>query len=344
MRLIINSSLNYGENEDEFIFLFPSEMKYLKIKGSDIIRKVFEIVRKNKDYQSIVNEIKKMENRSKVMAMLKFFIKKKIIIEYIEEINDVRYGNQIEYLISKKDDVNLGINLQEQITNFKVMIIGAGAIGSNLAVLLATSGVNSIEVIDGDIVELSNLTRQFFYTENDALTKVHKVDSLGKFINRLNSQVNYFGTAEFVEKNYTLKNEKPQLIIQTADNPFGKLDQFINQVAVTNNIPVLYVHSNLVGPFVSDKTNSCFNCFELWINNDSNGMYQELVNNFSPDCNPKYPSISHGSLIISSVLFEYIVEFIEYSNIHSLEKNIYDVKNKEYILLKECSNCEKNRR
>ncbi len=49
----------------------------------------------------------------------------------------------------------------------RVLLIGAGGLGTPIARVLAQSGVGLIEVMDDDVVELSNLHRQLLYCEND---------------------------------------------------------------------------------------------------------------------------------------------------------------------------------
>ncbi len=49
----------------------------------------------------------------------------------------------------------------------RVLVAGAGGIGTSIALLLARSGVGHITVIDRDVVEESNLNRQFLYTPDD---------------------------------------------------------------------------------------------------------------------------------------------------------------------------------
>lgn len=42
-----------------------------------------------------------------------------------------------------------------------------GAVGSHIAVIAAASGIKNITLVDGDIIDESNLVRQIYYKEND---------------------------------------------------------------------------------------------------------------------------------------------------------------------------------
>lgn len=57
----------------------------------------------------------------------------------------------------------------------KIGIAGAGGIGSNVAVHLVRSGIESIKIIDFDKVEKSNLNRQFYFYDQIGMYKSEAV-------------------------------------------------------------------------------------------------------------------------------------------------------------------------
>ena len=56
---------------------------------------------------------------------------------------------------------------QKKIMETKVLIIGAGGLGSPIGLYLAAAGIGRIGIIDGDVVDLSNLQRQVFHHTAD---------------------------------------------------------------------------------------------------------------------------------------------------------------------------------
>ena len=71
-----------------------------------------------------------------------------------------RYSRQI---ILKK----IGIIGQKKLLKSSVLIVGAGGLGSPVAIYLSALGIGKIGIIDNDKVEISNLARQIIFTSND---------------------------------------------------------------------------------------------------------------------------------------------------------------------------------
>jgi molybdopterin/thiamine biosynthesis adenylyltransferase len=83
---------------------------------------------------------------------------------------------------------DIGVEGQEKISRGKVLVVGAGGLGAPVAFYLAAAGVGTIGIIDGDMVDLSNLQRQIIHFTQDVGKP--KVISAGEKINRLNPDVN----------------------------------------------------------------------------------------------------------------------------------------------------------
>ena len=71
----------------------------------------------------------------------------------------------------------IGDEGQKKLLKSKVLIIGAGGLGSPVALYLAAAGVGTIGIADADLVDLSNLQRQIIHNTKRAGTKDYWVGS-----------------------------------------------------------------------------------------------------------------------------------------------------------------------
>ncbi len=76
---------------------------------------------------------------------------------------------------------------QQRLKAARVLLIGAGGLGSPLIAYLAAAGVGTIGVVDDDVVSLSNLQRQIVH--DTAYIGMPKVDSAREAVSRLNPHV-----------------------------------------------------------------------------------------------------------------------------------------------------------
>jgi molybdopterin/thiamine biosynthesis adenylyltransferase/rhodanese-related sulfurtransferase len=82
----------------------------------------------------------------------------------------------------------VGTEGQEKLLDAKVLLLGAGGLGSPAALYLAAAGVGTLGIVDDDTVDLSNLQRQVIHTSDRV--GMPKVDSAEQTIHALNPDVN----------------------------------------------------------------------------------------------------------------------------------------------------------
>ena len=73
--------------------------------------------------------------------------------------------------------------ISEKLKEAKVCILGLGGLGSNVAVLLARSGIGSLKLVDFDTVEASNLNRQQYRISHIGIKKTEAMKSIIREIN-----------------------------------------------------------------------------------------------------------------------------------------------------------------
>jgi sulfur-carrier protein adenylyltransferase/sulfurtransferase len=82
----------------------------------------------------------------------------------------------------------IGAEGQQKLLDAKVLLLGAGGLGSPTALYLAAAGVGTLGIVDDDVVDLSNLQRQVIHSTERV--GVPKVDSAEESIRALNPDVN----------------------------------------------------------------------------------------------------------------------------------------------------------
>ena len=91
----------------------------------------------------------------------------------------------------------IGIEGQQRLLDAHVLMIGAGGLGSPVALYLASAGVGTLSICDGDVVDLTNLQRQIVHRE--AAVGRPKVESARDTLLAINPRVNINAIPERVD-------------------------------------------------------------------------------------------------------------------------------------------------
>ncbi|KAI1476715.1 adenylyltransferase [Daldinia eschscholtzii] len=125
-----------------------------------------------------------------------------------------RYGRQLIL-------PTVGINGQLRLKSAAVLIVGAGGLGCPAAAYLAGAGVGTLGVVDGDIVEVSNLHRQIAHSTSRV--NMLKVDSLIEYCRGLNPNVSYVAHREHLTpQNSEAIVSKYDLVLDCTDHPTSR--------------------------------------------------------------------------------------------------------------------------
>ena len=131
----------------------------------------------------------------------------------------------------------IGQEGQEKLKRSRVVIAGAGGLGSPIAIYLTAAGIGMIRMIDHDRVTLSNLNRQILHWEEDIGRK--KVDSARTKLRSLNSAVEIEAIAETVtEGNVSQLVNGFDVIVDAMDNLPTRY--ILNRCAIQKNIPFFH--------------------------------------------------------------------------------------------------------
>ena len=149
----------------------------------------------------------------------------------------------------------------EKLEKSKISIIGIGGIGCPLAIYLVSSGLKYIQLIDGDIIEKSNLNRQILFTSDDIGQK--KVTIAKKKLLKINPNCQIKIIDENLNKSNINNLCNSSIIIDTSDS--WETMKIVNEYCVKESVPL--VSSSVVGfdvevAIFENKKNHhlCLNC------------------------------------------------------------------------------------
>ena len=110
-----------------------------------------------------------------------------------------------------------GMEAQRQLIGSKVLIVGAGGLGSPASMYLAAAGVGTIALMDGDFVSLTNLQRQVLY--NTADVGRFKIDVAEERLKAMNPDINIIKHATYLNEDNALDIIKDyDFVVEGTDN------------------------------------------------------------------------------------------------------------------------------
>ncbi len=125
---------------------------------------------------------------------------------------------------------------QEKLNQSRVLIVGAGGLGSPIALYLAASGVGNLIICDSDRVDLTNLQRQIIHDSSSI--GLAKVLSAKQTLTRINPEVNVITIQEQVDATKLLQLATGvDAVVDASDNFSTRYD--INQACVTQKKPLI---------------------------------------------------------------------------------------------------------
>ncbi len=130
----------------------------------------------------------------------------------------------------------IGIEAQQRLMQSTVLVIGAGGLGSPVAMYLAAAGIGHLVIADGDLVDLTNLQRQIMHTTERVGHS--KVSSAAQTLFALNAEIKITSIAQRLSG--TALQElvaSAQVVVDCTDN-FATRHE-INRACVTASIPLV---------------------------------------------------------------------------------------------------------
>lgn len=173
------------------------------------------------------------------------------------EFNDEQVIRYARHIILNE----VGVEGQKKIRDAKVLVIGAGGLGSPLIYYLAAAGVGKLGIVENDVVDLSNLQRQILHDSNHL--GVHKGESAKEKVNALNPDVEVVLYKTFIDETNAMDIIKDYDIV--ADGTDNFQSRFlINDACYLLNKPLVHGavlrFEGQVSVFVPGENNPCYRC------------------------------------------------------------------------------------
>jgi bacteriocin biosynthesis cyclodehydratase domain-containing protein len=145
----------------------------------------------------------------------------------------------------------------------RVLLVGVGSLGSWTLYHLASNAIAEIHGVDGDRVELSNLSRQIVYRTEDVGQP--KVAAAQRAVAAYTDASRFVGHDQFVDSERSaralVETLAPDLVILTADTPRLRIGPWFAEACVANATPLLRANALGVGPlWVPGQGTACPQC------------------------------------------------------------------------------------
>jgi adenylyltransferase/sulfurtransferase len=130
-----------------------------------------------------------------------------------------------------------GEEAQERLASARVVIVGAGGLGCPVALYLAAAGVGEVRLVDGDVVDRTNLNRQVPHGDRDIGRA--KVDSAAAKPRAQNPDITVVATYAAVDDgNAAALVGGADLIVDATDN--YRVRYTLNRVALDARVPLIH--------------------------------------------------------------------------------------------------------
>jgi hypothetical protein len=251
-------------------------------------------------------------------------------IDHSATVNEEYFSRQTAFWKLFEDNSISAYELNENIRNSSIFVIGLGGFGTWITLLSALIGIKRISAIDFDKVELSNLSRQIIYTEQDVGLK--KTEVAKKIFDTKFKQVNFNAIdlrINYYEDLLPLINEVDLVFL-----PFGFPEKSSLENSLTKqvliacekkNVPCVILGNSIIGPLLTDQHTKRFEKIyqpeNIWLSKSNilNNKMEKFQAAFTPrlalnsslaiwECS-KYLSRSHQCYIVNTALYSDTINY-----------------------------------
>jgi len=125
----------------------------------------------------------------------------------------------------------------QNLKNSKVLVVGVGGVGSFAAEFLARAGVGNLTIVDGDVVDITNINRQL--PALHSTVGMSKIEVVGNRLMDINPELNLTKVQEFLspERAFEIVNSEYDYVLDCIDSVTPKLNLIIG--AKRNRVKII---------------------------------------------------------------------------------------------------------
>jgi bacteriocin biosynthesis cyclodehydratase domain-containing protein len=191
-----------------------------------------------------------------------------------------RHDRQLRYLSEVGDPAVAPSEYQRRLREARVVMLGAGGLGSWASYALMCCGIGELMLVDHDRVEESNFNRQILYRERD-VGRV-KVDAAAEALRAFDSECEVVPVQQRIESVADARAlvGGAGVVVNSADWPAHDIERWVNAACFDAGVPFITLsHSppvGRVGPMYVPGETGCFECQEATYR-ERYPLYDELV-------------------------------------------------------------------
>ena len=251
------------ESEDIYQVVFTSTRRIKRFRVDNLTKDLINSVKLENNLDEIYKKMNERYNSSQVSLCLNALEKEGILERYDLEESDSRYIRQIAFINELTSSWDEAINLQRKIQDSTVGVFGVGGIGTWIVNGLHQIGVGKIRITDPDIVNVSNLNRQLFFSS----------EHIGKYkVEVIKEKLPDASISSWKRKVSSGENLEDivvgcDFLVNCADSPsVAETTRVISKYAKRLGIPYSVaggynMHLGMIGPIIVPGKTACFDCF-----------------------------------------------------------------------------------
>ena len=353
MNTKLNSNVSIVPRKDDILEFFKCNTRSSVTIKTDV-DKILKIVSDLDGSISVGDLSRKYNVSEKSLNALLSFLEYKGILDHVEPKCDFVSYNKFRRVIHFLNDFSHNhdhlLQYWEKLNSATVMIIGLGAVGTWVATNLVQSGIMNLILVDPDVVEVSNLHRQYGYTFKDI--GKYKVNVLASKLEKMNPDIVVWKEVDYLSGGVLKKfdNQKIDLVINCADKPnVDTTSIWVGEYCMERNISHIIgggynMHLSLIAQTVIPGKSACVKCFEKQLD-EINGVDVSRVKKLMIK-NRKLGSIGPMCSLIASMIGMEAIKILTGcclpANMNRRgEFNIVDmrIKYQEFKKLEDCEWC-----